>query len=126
VVRQAGGAYRGIFIRRGTVAVLAEVLADLAAEGDDVDQLVAAIEPEQWQTPTPAPGWTIAHQVGHLESTDRIAALAVTDPVGFAARRDAATGDFDAATDAAAAESSALPQTSCWAMGRCRPEARAA
>jgi uncharacterized protein (TIGR03083 family) len=89
------------------VAVLAEVLADLAAEGDDVDQLVAGIDAETWQTPTPAPGWTIAHQVGHLESTDRIAALAVTDPARFAARRDAATGDFDAATDALAAQNAA-------------------
>jgi enediyne biosynthesis protein E11 len=92
------------------VAVLAEaVLSDLAAEGDDVDELVAGIEPHQWQTPTPAPGWTIAHQVGHLESTDRIAALAVTDPAGFAARRDAAVADFDAATDAAATEYSSRP-----------------
>ncbi len=92
------------------MAVLTEqVLADLAAEGDDVDELVAGIEPERWQTPTPAPGWTIAHQVGHLESTDRIATLAVTDPAGFAARRDAAVADFDAATDAAAAEYSSRP-----------------
>jgi enediyne biosynthesis protein E11 len=91
------------------VAVLADVLSDLAAEGDDVDKLVAGIAPEQWLTPTPAPGWTVAHQVGHLESTDRMAVLAATDPAGFAARRDAAIGDFDAATDAAAAEYSSLP-----------------
>lgn len=91
------------------MAVLAEVLADLAAEGDDLDQLIGGLEPSRWRLPTPAPGWTIAHQVGHLEATDRMTALAVTDPAGFAARRDAAIGDFDAATDAMASQYAAQP-----------------
>jgi uncharacterized protein (TIGR03084 family) len=100
------------------VAVLAEVLTDLAAEGDDVDKLVAGLEPGQWRTATPAPGWTIAHQVGHLESTDRMAALAVTDAAQFAARRDAAIGDFDAATDAVAADLAAYPPAELLAAWR--------
>jgi uncharacterized protein (TIGR03084 family) len=103
------------------VAVLAEVLADLAAEGDDLDQLVAGLSPHEWQTPTPAPGWTIAHQVGHLEAADRLATLAVTDPAAFAARRDAAVGDFDAATGAAAADGATRPPAellASWRTGR--------
>lgn len=100
------------------MAVLTEVLADLAAEGDDVDQLVAGLESEQWETPTPAPGWTIAHQVGHLESADRLATLAVTDPAAFDVRRQAATGDFDAATDALASQGAAVPAAQLLASWR--------
>jgi enediyne biosynthesis protein E11 len=91
------------------VVVLDSVIADLAAEGDELDQLVAGIEPGRWQTPTPSPGWTIAHQIGHLESSDRLTVLALTDPAAFEARRAQAIGDFDAATDAAAADGAVLP-----------------
>jgi uncharacterized protein (TIGR03084 family) len=86
------------------VAVIDDVLADLAAEGDDLDQLVAGLAGDRWQAATPAPGWTVAHQVGHLASTDRLAALAVTDPGAFAALRAGVAADFDAAIDANAAE----------------------
>jgi enediyne biosynthesis protein E11 len=91
------------------VAVLDSVLADLAAEGDELDQLVAGIEPGRWQASTPAEGWTIAHQIGHLSSSDRFAVLAATDPAAFDARRAELTGDFDDTTDAAAADAAVLP-----------------
>jgi uncharacterized protein (TIGR03084 family) len=91
------------------VAVLDAVVADLAAEGDDLDQLVSGIEPGRWQTSTPSPGWTIAHQIGHLASSDRFTVLAMTDPAAFASRRAEAAGDFDATTDAAAADGAVLP-----------------
>ena len=32
-----------------------------------------------WAAATPAPGWTIAHQIAHLLWTDRVALVAVTD-----------------------------------------------
>jgi uncharacterized protein (TIGR03084 family) len=53
------------------------VLADLAAEGDELDGLVCVLDSSMWATPTPAPGWSIAHQIAHLASTD-VAALAST------------------------------------------------
>jgi enediyne biosynthesis protein E11 len=90
------------------VAVLDAVLADLAAEGDDLDQLVSGIEPDRWQTSTPSPGWTIAHQIGHLASSNRFTVLAATDPVAFASRRAQAADDFDGSTDAAAADAAQL------------------
>jgi uncharacterized protein (TIGR03084 family) len=93
----------------GAVAVLDDVLADLAAEGNELDQLVASIEPGRWRADTPSPGWTIAHQVGHLASSDRFTVLAVTEPAAFEARRAGAAGDFDASTDAAAADAAVLP-----------------
>jgi len=62
---------------------LAEVLADLRDESADVDRLVADLPPAGWDTPTPAPGWTIRHQIAHLAWTDRASTLAITDPDAF-------------------------------------------
>ena len=55
------------------------IVDDLQAESDALDALVAGLEPEQWRRPTPAPGWTIAHQIGHLWWTDRVALMSITD-----------------------------------------------
>jgi enediyne biosynthesis protein E11 len=63
-----------------------EVLADLTAEGDDADRLVAGLSAAQWELPTAAPGWTVAHQIAHLASGDRLVRLAATDPGAFEAR----------------------------------------
>ncbi|ADG98860.1 Wyosine base formation domain protein [Segniliparus rotundus DSM 44985] len=62
----------------------AAVLADLVAEGDAVEALVAALEPPLWRTQTPSAGWTVAHQIGHLLWTDAVAAVAVAGPDRFA------------------------------------------
>lgn len=85
------------------------VLIDLQAEGDDLDLLVAGIEPDRWHTLTPSPGWTIAHQIGHLAASDRFTALAVTDPAAFARRRSEVAPALDEANDAAAADAAVLP-----------------
>ena len=85
------------------------VLADLAAEGDDLDELVSGIEVHRFGTETPSPGWSIAHQIGHLASSDRLTVLAMTDPAAFESRRGEAASDFDATTDAAAADAATLP-----------------
>jgi uncharacterized protein (TIGR03084 family) len=55
------------------------VLADLAAEGDRLESLVADLPDEGWRTPTPAPGWDVATQVAHLAWTDEAAVAAATD-----------------------------------------------
>jgi enediyne biosynthesis protein E11 len=85
------------------VAIIDEVLADLAAEGDDLDRVVSGIGHDQWQQGTPAPGWTIAHQVGHLASSDWLATLAATDAEAFAALAAELASDFEAAVEARAA-----------------------
>jgi uncharacterized protein (TIGR03084 family) len=100
------------------VAATDQVLADLTAEGDELDLLVAGLEPAAWQTMTPAPGWTIAHQIGHLASTDRVSVLAMTDPGAFLRLRDEQIGDFDAATDADAAAQAAQPAQALLAQWR--------
>jgi uncharacterized protein (TIGR03084 family) len=60
-------------------AVLEGVLADLTAEGDRLDALVADLPEEGWRTPTPAAGWDVATQVAHLAWTDEAAVAAATD-----------------------------------------------
>jgi uncharacterized protein (TIGR03084 family) len=64
---------------------LAQLLDDLDDESTDLDRTVAALPERDWQRPTPAPGWTIAHQIAHLAWTDAVATLAATDPGAFAA-----------------------------------------
>ena len=58
---------------------LARVVTDLVAEGDALDKLVGPLDEQGWRTPTPAPGWDVAHQVAHLAWTDEMALLAATD-----------------------------------------------
>ena len=58
------------------MSVLADVLADLRAEGDALRGVVVGLDDAGWATPTPAPGWTVATQVAHLTWTDEVAATA--------------------------------------------------
>lgn len=83
---------------------LDEVVKDLAAEGDEVDRLVADLSPEQWALPTPAPGWTVANQIAHLAFIFRLAGAAAADPPAFQAMAAKAKDGFDAAVNAALAD----------------------
>jgi uncharacterized protein (TIGR03084 family) len=103
------------------VADVDGVLADLDAECAELDALVAPLAGANWQRETAAPGWTIAHQIGHLAWTDDIATLAATDAAGFAAAVQAALADgrFDTYVDRAAAEWAVRPDLlAVWRRGR--------
>ncbi|MBA0125327.1 TIGR03084 family protein [Haloechinothrix sp. YIM 98757] len=88
---------------------LEDVISDLAAEGQEVDKMVADIHPATWTLATPAPGWSIAHQIGHLAFIFRIAGLAASDPESFRGQMSQLGGDFDAAVNSALAEYVDLP-----------------
>jgi len=60
-----------------------DVLADLIAEQQALDDIVTGLDAAQWQLSTPSPGWTIADQIGHLTYFDGTAALTVVDPPAF-------------------------------------------
>ncbi len=60
-------------------AVLEQVLADLSAEGDQLEALVAGLDEPGWRKPTPAEGWDIATTIVHLAWTDECAIAAGTD-----------------------------------------------
>jgi uncharacterized protein (TIGR03084 family) len=85
------------------------MVADLRAESDELDALVAELPESRWAEPTPAPGWSIAHQIAHLLWTDRVALTAVTDEAGFAAVLDEAAKDPLGFVDAGAEELAATP-----------------
>ncbi len=91
------------------MAVAEPMVADLKAESDDLDGLVADLPAARWSEPTPAPGWTVAHQVAHLLWTDRVALTAVTDEAGFAATLEEAAKDPIGFVDAGAEELAAMP-----------------
>ncbi|MFE9307712.1 TIGR03084 family metal-binding protein [Streptomyces sp. NPDC088353] len=80
------------------------VFDDLRAESDELDRLVAGLNPGDWGRPTPAPGWSIAHQIAHLAWTDRSALLAVTDFAGFRELVDRALAAPGSFVDEGAAE----------------------
>jgi uncharacterized protein (TIGR03084 family) len=83
------------------------VLADLRAEGDTLDAVVAGLDRAGWRSATPAAGWTVAHQVAHLAWTDTQALRAATDAAGFADWVADSAAGLPALVDDAAAEGAA-------------------
>jgi len=74
------------------------LLADLVAEEDALDRVVADLDPPGWATPTPAAGWDVRDSIAHLASSEDLARTAMHDPAAFLVRRDEvlAAGDSDA------------------------------
>ena len=99
------------------------IVADLRAESDDLDALVAALSADGWADPTPAPGWTIAHQIAHLLWTDRVALTAVTDEAAFAEVLSGAAADPGGFVDAGAEALATTPPADMladWRLTRTR------
>jgi uncharacterized protein (TIGR03084 family) len=82
-------------------AAIEQLGDDLMAETEDLAALVAPLRPADWETPTPAPGWSIRDQVGHLATFDEQVTLAATDPDAFAQQRREAVADVDRFVEAA-------------------------
>jgi uncharacterized protein (TIGR03084 family) len=104
-----------------SVGLLPGLLADLSDESASLDALVADLPPEGWATPTPAEGWTVAHQIAHLAWTDDQALLSVRSPDEFGgALRKAAAQTGDAVDAAARAGALAAPADLLrrWRQGR--------
>jgi uncharacterized protein (TIGR03084 family) len=66
-------------------ADLGVLIDDLAAETAVLRQILAPLSDADWQSATPAPGWTISDQVSHLAHFDQVAVISATDPARFAA-----------------------------------------
>ena len=62
---------------------IATLRDDLLAEQAALDDLVSALGDDDWQLPTPSPGWSVGDQIGHLTYFDGAAAMAITDPAAF-------------------------------------------
>ncbi|MGW2779143.1 TIGR03084 family metal-binding protein [Streptomyces olivaceoviridis] len=97
------------------------VIDDLRAESGELDRLVAELSPSSWALPTPAPGWTVAHQIAHLAWTDRSALLAVTDAGAFRTLVEKALAAPGSFVDEGAEEGAELPPAellAAWRGGR--------
>jgi uncharacterized protein (TIGR03083 family) len=55
------------------------ILSDLVAEQQQLDQFLQTLRARQWQTATPARGWTIQDTVSHLAHTEEFAAQILAD-----------------------------------------------
>ena len=74
---------------------LDEICDDLGAEHADLDSLVAPLDTEGWETPTPAEGWSVRDQISHLAFFDRAGAVAVRDPAAFQESLNALLSDIE-------------------------------
>jgi uncharacterized protein (TIGR03084 family) len=58
---------------------------DLSAETADLLRIIIPLSPTQWDSSTPAEGWSIRDTISHLAYFDETGNLAATDPEAFAA-----------------------------------------
>jgi uncharacterized protein (TIGR03084 family) len=77
---------------------LTDLFEDLGAEHEALDAVVAPLPDGAWDEPTPAPGWRVRDQIGHLAYFDGTGRQAAVDPDGFIADRDRGLADLDAFT----------------------------
>ncbi|GAB2753796.1 TIGR03084 family metal-binding protein [Streptomyces bullii] len=97
------------------------VIDDLRDESGELDRLVAGLDPDRWTLATPAPRWSVAHQIAHLAWTDRSALLAVTDGEAFRELVEKALAAPESFVDEGAEEGARLPPAELlarWREGR--------
>lgn len=58
-------------------------VARLRQESQILEDLVCDLPDAAWRTPTPAVGWTVAHQIAHLHWTDVAALTSLREPERF-------------------------------------------
>ncbi len=103
------------------MADLTALLDDLTAEYADLDRIVAPLSDAQWARLTPAAGWTIAHQIGHLMWTDEVALLSATDAQAFNTLVGEALPKMDTFVDEAAEQAAVIEPARLldrWRRGR--------
>ena len=66
----------------GAKPTVCQLLGDLRDEGFALDRLVGGLGSGDWHLPTPAPGWTVAHQIAHLWWTDETMTLSARATAG--------------------------------------------
>ena len=108
------------------MADLVDVLTDLEAESAALDAILTALPAKSWSLPTPAPGWSIGYQLGHLAWTDGVVIDAAAAARGDAAAFSAVGQDLRSGAitiDSAAEQLAALPPDQLlaqWRSGRRR------
>jgi uncharacterized protein (TIGR03084 family) len=102
--------------------ILDSVLADLAAESDEIESWVTPVDDVDWTTVTTPEGWTVTHQIAHLAWTDQASLTAIAGGEPFDAVLNLALQDplgfVDAETERWAAELPPTEQFARWQKGR--------
>jgi len=82
----------------GATPGVAELLDDLAAEQQSLQEVVASIEADAWLRPTPARGWDVRDTIAHLADTDEMAIATATGEAGSINHRAAAAASTEDVT----------------------------
>lgn len=82
------------------MTTLDDVLIDLAAESQQLDQWVAGLAVSGWGTVTTPEGWTVTHQIAHLHWTDTASVMAIREPDAFGRELKKAASDPTGYVDA--------------------------
>lgn len=90
------------------MTVLDDVLADLHAEGEQLERLLVGRPDDEWRIATPAVGWDVAAQISHLAWTDEVAVAAATDRERWDRYVTAALADIDGFVDRSALTGAAV------------------
>jgi uncharacterized protein (TIGR03084 family) len=53
---------------------------DLLEEGNELNDMLTQLNPSDWERTTPFKGWSINNVITHLHASDRVAALALSEP----------------------------------------------
>ena len=87
----------------GSVTVLdkSDVLSGLFGTWDSLDVLLSGLSEQQWQTPTPLPGWCVHNVVAHIVGTESVLqGLSSPDADFDASTLDHVRNDVGAANEA--------------------------
>jgi uncharacterized protein (TIGR03084 family) len=87
------------------VVELAQLIGDLEAEAELLDQHLWGLDASQWSRQTPARGWDVRDQVAHLCYFDEAAAVALAEPAALGALLGGISGAAGARADVAWARS---------------------
>jgi uncharacterized protein (TIGR03083 family) len=87
----------------GSVTVLdkSDVLSGLFGSWDSLDRLLSELSEQQWQTPTPLPGWCVHNVIAHIVGTESVLhGLSSPDADFDASELDHVRNDIGAANEA--------------------------
>lgn len=94
------------------------LIVDLEAEIDELDGLLGRLAVDDWRLDTQSRGWTVAHQIGHLELTERLMHIAMTDEATFRQRAPLSRTKADIPPERLASDDLAAWQWQRWRESR--------
>jgi hypothetical protein len=91
--------------------IVREILSDLVAEQQFLDQYLQRISLKDWDRPTPAKGWTIRDTISHLADYEELASQVIAGTADLSRYRSAP--DLDALRqEASCGDATCGPRTS--------------